>query len=52
MGGMGPMGLGIPGAGFVILLFVFLFAVVYIVGLSAVGGWLGNYVRYDTDVDI
>jgi len=32
------------------LLFVGLFGTVYIVGLSAAGGWLGNYVKYDTDL--
>lgn len=47
---------GDPGAGFglgALLLFV-LFALVvgglYTVGLGAVGGWIGNYVRYDTDL--
>lgn len=47
-------GLGIPGAmgglGFVAILFALLFGLVYIVGLSAVGGWLGNYVKYDTGI--
>ena len=37
-----------------VLLFFFLFALVaaavYMVGFSALGGWLGNYVRYDTDL--
>jgi uncharacterized membrane protein len=27
-------------------------SVVYIVGLSALGGWLGNYVKYDTDFEV
>jgi len=31
---------------------VALFVVVFVVGLSAVGGWLGNYVRYETDIDV
>jgi uncharacterized membrane protein (GlpM family) len=30
---------------------VALFVVVSVVGLSAAGGWVGNYVRYETDVD-
>ncbi|MFB6087680.1 MAG: DUF5518 domain-containing protein [Haloarculaceae archaeon] len=51
-GGMQGMPLAFPALGSVVFFFVFLFAVVYIVGLSAVGGWLGNYVRHDTDVDI
>ena len=25
---------------------------VYFVGFGTIGGWLGNYVKYDTDVDI
>jgi hypothetical protein len=45
---------GVPravgGFGLVALVVLTLFAVVYTVGLSAGGGWLGNYVRYDTDV--
>lgn len=24
----------------------------YVVGLSALGGWIGNYVKYDTDVSL
>lgn len=27
-----------------------LFGVLYFVGLSAAGGWLGNYVRHDTNI--
>lgn len=47
---------GEPGAGFGIVAFLLflVFALVigglYTVGLGAVGGWLGNYVRYDTDL--
>lgn len=28
----------------------FLFSAVYIVGLSTVGGWVGNYLKYETDI--
>lgn len=45
-------GLGVPGLagglGLAIVLVVLLFGLLYIVGVSAVGGWLGNYVRYET----
>lgn len=47
LGGM-PMRMGAFGGLF--LLVGALFGAVYIVGLSALGGWLGNYVKYDTDV--
>ncbi|MHB9286375.1 DUF5518 domain-containing protein [Halobacteriales archaeon Cl-PHB] len=50
--GMGHGTMGIPGAGFAFFLFGFLFLTAYTIGLSAVGGWLGNYVHQDTDVDI
>lgn len=55
MGGgfMGP-GHGMFGLGFafgsVAFLFVLLFWLVYVLGLSALGGWLGNYLKYDTDI--
>ena len=32
------------------VLFALVAAAVYTVGLSALGGWLGNYVKYDTDL--
>lgn len=38
--------------GGIVMLFVFAFLALYTVGLSALGGWIGNYVKYDTDVDI
>ena len=34
------------------LVFVVAVALLTVVGLSALGGWLGNYVKYDTDVDL
>ncbi len=49
IGGGFPMFAGGFGFVFVFLLF---FGAVYFIGLSAVGGYLGNYVRYDTDIDI
>ncbi|WP_302080497.1 DUF5518 domain-containing protein [Salinibaculum rarum] len=49
-------GFGVPrafsGFGVVIIIGIVVSALVYTVVLSAVGGWLGNYVRYDTDIDI
>lgn len=56
--GLGVFGSGAPGlgaAGFLGILFVLIFLVmafVYFVGGGAIGGWLGNYVKYDTDVDL
>lgn len=38
--------------GGIIVVFVFVAALVYTVGLSALGGWIGNYVKHDTDIDI
>lgn len=38
--------------GGVIVVIVALVLLVYTVGLSALGGWVGNYVKYETNVDI
>lgn len=38
--------------GGIIVVFVFAAIVVYTVGLSALGGWIGNYVKYETDFDL
>ena len=47
-------GFGVPrafsGLGVFVLVAVVISAVVYTVAFSAAGGWLGNYVRYDTDL--
>ncbi|SFS05668.1 hypothetical protein SAMN05216559_2899 [Halomicrobium zhouii] len=52
--GMGP---GMDGIG--LGLFSFTFVAVFVlavtavmVGLSTLGGWVGNYVKYDTDLDL
>lgn len=60
---LGVVGFGIflsgdPGGGAAGILailffgFVFVLSLVYFVGLSAAGGWVGNYVKYDTDIDV
>ena len=46
---IGPGG-GEGAAILVVFLVVVVFMALYTVGLSAVGGWLGNYVRYDSDL--
>jgi hypothetical protein len=38
--------------GGIVVVVVFVFILVYTVGLSALGGWIGNYVKYDTDIDL
>jgi hypothetical protein len=47
-------GFGVPrafsGLGVFVLIAVVISAVIYTVAFSAAGGWLGNYVRYDTDL--
>lgn len=32
------------------MVFIIGLALVYVVGLSSLGGWLGNYLKYDTDI--
>lgn len=50
--GSGSGVLGFGALGLVAILFVVGFGAVYVVGLSAAGGWIGNYVRYDTEFDL
>jgi hypothetical protein len=38
------------GVSAVVLVFLFLSAAIYVVALSALGGWLGNYLRADTNL--
>lgn len=49
-------GFGVPrefaGLGVVFVLFALLFSAVYTVVFSAAGGWLGNYVKYDTNINL
>lgn len=48
--GVGTDALAIGGIGIFILIVGFVLAVAYVVGLSALGGWLGNYIKYETDI--
>ncbi len=45
-------GLALGALGLLFLLIVLAFGLVYVVGLSAAGGWLGNYVKYDTEFEL
>lgn len=46
--GVGPT----AGFAFIFLLFAAVLGLFYVVGFAALGGYLGNYVRYETDVDV
>lgn len=48
--GVGGEALAFGAMGLAILALVFVVAVAYILGLSVLGGWLGNYIRYETDI--
>ncbi|WP_058997039.1 DUF5518 domain-containing protein [Haloarcula sp. CBA1127] len=48
---LAPEALGVFGAmGLLVLVLGTLTTAAYFLGLSALGGWLGNYVRYDTTI--
>jgi hypothetical protein len=46
----GPGGMGVPGGFAVLLLVGFFFALVWSVGLGALGGYVGVYLRNETDI--
>ncbi|NLV10931.1 hypothetical protein GOC74_13455 [Halomicrobium mukohataei] len=48
--GVGPDGLAFGVLGIAFMLLLFALYVAYVVGFSALGGWLGNYVKYDTEI--
>ena len=48
--GAGTDALAVGGIGILVLIAALVFAVVYTIGLSALGGWLGNYIKQDTDI--
>jgi hypothetical protein len=56
MMGFGFMQTGMPTSGFgtgltaFAVIFVVVVGMIYVVGLSALGGWLGNYIKYETDI--
>ena len=49
-GSMMGGGMGVPGGFVVVFLFGVVFALVWVVGLSALGGYLGVYLATETDV--
>lgn len=49
-GSMMGGGMGVPGGFAVVLIFGFVFALVWSVGLGALGGYLGVYLRAETDL--
>lgn len=50
VGGGEALGFGLF-SGFIVLVILGGIAT-YIIGLSVAGGWLGNFVKYDTDIDV
>jgi len=48
LGVQAPMSISL--VALVLIVVGLLFGVLYFVGLSAAGGWLGNYVRHDTNI--
>ncbi len=50
LAGFALAGDALLGAGVVLFVGVVVVAGLYTVALGAVGGWLGNYLKYDTDI--
>ena len=50
LAGIAFAGDALLGAGVVLFLVLIVVGGLYTVALGAVGGWLGNYVKYDTDL--
>lgn len=48
-GADGALGFGLASG--VIAIVVLAGVAAYVIGFSVLGGWIGNYVKYDTDVD-
>lgn len=48
--GIGPRAAGGLALFVLFFLFVLVLSALYTIGLGALGGWLGNYVKYDTDL--
>lgn len=50
--GVGFDGLALGVFGVWILVILLVGGALFAVGLSGLGGWVGNYIKYDTDVDV
>ncbi|WP_248515393.1 DUF5518 domain-containing protein [Salinarchaeum laminariae] len=49
----GGVGLGIAGfLGAIVFLLILVVSFLYFVGGGALGGWLGNYLKHDSDLDL
>jgi len=50
LAGFGGPGAALGGFGTFLIVVVVLFAAIYVVGLSLLGGWIGNYLKVEADV--